>query len=174
MPSGLKNAPSTFRTSQLSSTCLDATTRLRRKTYTEKCTYFAETINRLDHVIRPDKFDVAESTTNAFRKIQDPAVQTEIRFFLGLCYVFRRFVRNVSRVIAPFNKKLCKDHAKSSLLLTGKENQAGKGFKNRVLSPPVFALTRAAGHFTADTDSGDQQIACVLLQEHPVGPAKPI
>lgn len=60
----------------------------------KRCSYFADTVNYLGHVIRPDKFKIENSTIEGIQKLHDPATHTETQSFLGLCNVFRRFISN--------------------------------------------------------------------------------
>lgn len=55
-----------------------------------------------------------------------------------------------------------------------KEKQVVERMKALLTNPSVFVLLRATGHHTLDTDARDKQNGCVLLQEQPIRPAKPI
>jgi hypothetical protein len=74
----------------------------------QKCRFFAETVNYLGHVIRPGRLGVAEKNTEALKVAPLPRTQTELRSFLGLCKVYRRFVPRFSAIAAPLNALLCK------------------------------------------------------------------
>jgi hypothetical protein len=56
-----------------------------------KCHFIKDAIDYLGHVIRPGKLAVAENNTAALRNVPVPKLQTELRSFLGLCNVYRRF-----------------------------------------------------------------------------------
>ncbi len=50
--------------------------------------------------------------TEALEGFQFPKTQTQVRSFLGLCNVYRRFVKGFAKVAAPLNdllKKGCPD-----------------------------------------------------------------
>lgn len=54
--------------------------------------FFSKTIDHLRHVIVFGKLKVAQKTTGAIESLQYPTTVSEIRSFLGLWNVFRRFV----------------------------------------------------------------------------------
>jgi hypothetical protein len=58
----------------------------------KKCHFFAETVHYFGHVIRPGRLEVAEKNTGALKTARLPKTQTEVRSFLGLCNIYRRFV----------------------------------------------------------------------------------
>jgi hypothetical protein len=66
-----------------------------------KCHFFKEAVDYLGHVIRPGKLAVAEKNTAALRNAPVPKTQTELRSFLGLCTMYRRFVPRLAAVTTP-------------------------------------------------------------------------
>lgn len=75
----------------------------------KKYAFLAEKINNLRHFIRLRRLEISKPAATAVRKLKEPTTQTEVRSFLGLCNVSRRFVPNVSQAAAPLNKELQKD-----------------------------------------------------------------
>jgi hypothetical protein len=124
-------------------------------------------VNYLGHVIRPGKLAVAEKNTSALKDAQPPATQSELRSFLGLCNVYRRFVPGFAKVAAPLNKLLRKGESQKLGVLTEEQLKAFDALRARLLDPPVLALPRADGRYVLDTDASQEQIGCCLLQEHP-------
>ena len=74
----------------------------------KKCHFFKETVDYLGHVIRPWHLSVAEKNTAALKVAKHPTTQTELRSFLGLCNVYRRFVKGFSKIAVPLNLLLRK------------------------------------------------------------------
>jgi hypothetical protein len=66
-----------------------------------KCHFFSETVDYLGHVIRPGRLGVAEKNTTALKTAPLARTQTELRSFLGLCNVYRRFVPRLPAIAAP-------------------------------------------------------------------------
>jgi hypothetical protein len=74
----------------------------------KKCCLFSSTVDYSGHVIRPGRLGVAEKNTVALNTAPLPRTQTELRYFLGLFNVYRRFVPRFSPIAAPLNTLLCK------------------------------------------------------------------
>lgn len=68
--------------------------------------FFAETFDYQGHVVRPSRLELAERTTDPVAKLTKPTMQRELRSFLGLCNVFRRFVPNFEHLSTPIDRKL--------------------------------------------------------------------
>jgi RNase H-like domain found in reverse transcriptase len=132
-------------------------------------------VNYLGHVIRPCRLGVAEKNTTALRTAPLPRTQKELRYFMGLCDVYRRFVPHFSTQAAPLNALLRKGMPPPQL---GPIPQDGifalNTLRDRLLSPPVLALPRAKGQMGLDTDASDFQLGCCLLQLQPDGKPLPL
>ena len=125
------------------------------------------------HVVRPGKLQVAEQTPKAIEGFPEPTNTTDVRSFLGLCNVFRRFVPNFARVAAPLNLMLQKGQPDKFDELTDEQKAAFNELKERLISPPILALPQPHGHYVLDTDACDKQVGCVLMQEQE-GTLRPI
>jgi hypothetical protein len=93
--------------------------------------------------------------------------QTELRSFLGLCNVYRRFVPRFATIAAPLKALLGKGTPTQLSPLTPAQIDAFESLRTKLLSPPILALTRSAGRLWLDTDASDGQLGCCLLQEQP-------
>jgi hypothetical protein len=140
----------------------------------KKCHFFKETVDYLGHVIRPGKLSVAEKNTQALRTAKPPTTQSELRSFLGLCNVYRRFVRGFARIAAPLNALLRKGESPQLGVLSKEQLDAFEQLRSNLLNPPILALPRAEGAMILDTDASDEQIGCCLFQEQPDGARHPI
>lgn len=74
----------------------------------KNCDFFSDAIEYFGHGITPGRLHVAINTKESVRKLTHPKNITELRFFLGLCDVYRRFVWDFAREAAPLNKMLQK------------------------------------------------------------------
>lgn len=132
-----------------------------------KCAFFQDTVDYLGHVVSPGKLAVARRGIEAVKKCLPPRDITELRSFLGLCNVYRRFVANFSRIAAPLNQKMKKGMPTKWGDLTDKEMEAFQTLKDQLTSPPVLALPRLGHAYTVETDACETQVGCVLLQDQP-------
>ena len=130
-----------------------------------KCYFFRKSVDYLGHIVSPGKLEVAHRGTEAIRKTLPPRTFTEMKSFIGLCNVYRRFVPNFSRIAKPLDKMVCKDHPKVWDNLTDEQMAAFTELRTRLMQPPVLALPKANKPYTIDTDACDVQIGCVLPQE---------
>ena len=140
----------------------------------KKCRFFSQTVDYLGHVIRPGRLGVAEKNTESLRNAKLPRTQTELRSFLGLCNVYRRFVPRFATLAAPLNRYLTKGQPPILGQLTDDAVDAFNALRARLLSPPILALPRREGKLWLDTDASAAQLGCCLLQEQPSGPALPL
>jgi hypothetical protein len=69
----------------------------------KKILFFKDAVEYLGHVIWPCRLEVAGKNTAALKDAKFPKTQTELKSFLGLCNVYRRFVALFlpSRLLSP-------------------------------------------------------------------------
>jgi RNase H-like domain found in reverse transcriptase len=136
--------------------------------------FFKEAVDYLGHVIRPGKLAVAEKNTAALRNAPVPKTQTELRSFLGLCNVYRRFVPRFAAVAAPLTSLLGKGTSPQLGVFSAQQIDAFNSLRDKLLSPPVLALPRPTGKLWLYTDASDGQLGTCLLQEQPDGQTIPL
>jgi hypothetical protein len=107
-------------------------------------------------VIRPGKLEIATKNTDALRTAQPPRTQTELRSFLGLCNVYRRFVTCIAKIAGPLNQMLRKRESPQLGKLSVGQLQAFEPLREKLLHPP---LPRKQWRFILDTDASDHQMA---------------
>ena len=139
-----------------------------------KCEFFAETVDYLGHVIRPGRLQVAQQKIEAVKGFKMPTTQTELRSFLGLCNVYRRFVPNFARAAAPLNDLLKKGQAFELPPLDEKQRKAFDSLKQALIEPPILRLPQSDLEYSVDTDACNHQVGCALLQTHEDGTRHPI
>ncbi|CDF34164.1 unnamed protein product [Chondrus crispus] len=122
MPFGLTNAPATFQRAmdillspksweehivhvdEILSVLEKAGVKLKLR----KCEFFVEKIKYLGHVVRPGTLEVDAARTVALEQVPYPQTQTQLRSFLELCGVYRRFVPHYAKIAHPLNQLLKK------------------------------------------------------------------
>lgn len=110
----------------------------------KKCSLFSKTIDCMGHVIRPRRLYIALHTTGAIKGLKTSRNVTELKWFLGLCNVFRRFVPTFGRIVSPHNDKWRKDQ-QINFELNEKVLEVMKSLQKKFILPPVLTLPYAEG-----------------------------
>jgi Reverse transcriptase (RNA-dependent DNA polymerase)/RNase H-like domain found in reverse transcriptase len=139
----------------------------------KKCHFFKSEVSYVGHFIGPGTLSVSEKNTRAFRTAKPPTTQTELRSFLGLCNVYRRFVSGFAKISAPLNDVMRKGESPQLGELTEFQRSSFETLRDCLLNHPILALPRTEGQFTLDTDASSDQIGCCLFQEHQDGEKHP-
>jgi len=71
-----------------------------------------------------------------------PLTKTQLRSFLGMCIVYRRFVANYARIAAPLNQLTTKAYGDTLPTFTETQAAAFTRLRDALLYPPVLALPR--------------------------------
>ena len=139
-----------------------------------KCEFFKKSVRYLGHVISPGKLEIDKARTKALLEATHPTNQSELRSFLGCCNVYRRFIRDYTKIAAPLYAKLKKGQP---IKLEPFDDESCKAFETLIsslTSPPVLALPRADLPYSIDTDASEYQVGVALFQHLPNGDRQPI
>lgn len=107
---------------------------------------------------------MAQKTAEVIELLQYTTTVSELRLFLGLFIVYRRFVPNFAKLVSPLNKKLKKGET-LRFELDDKGRKTVDALKEKLTTLAVLALYRLNGKYTPDKEACDTQAECVLLQE---------
>lgn len=69
-------------------------------------------LKKRDQVSTPRKLEMEEHIADPIYKLKVPTTMTELRLFLGRCYVSRRFVPKIRTISSPLSKWLCRSQVK--------------------------------------------------------------
>ena len=103
-----------------------------------------------------------------------PKTKTQLKSFLGMCNVCRRFIKGFSKTSFPLNARTGGNQPAELGPLTEEESEAFHDLKKRLQTTPILALPRPGCPCVLDTDASDRQLGCTLLQEQPDGTLHPI
>jgi RNase H-like domain found in reverse transcriptase/Reverse transcriptase (RNA-dependent DNA polymerase) len=130
----------------------------------EKCSFFQEKVAYLGHIVSAAGFEIDQSKTAALRNCRVPTNRTELRSFLGLANVYRRFVQDFAKTARPLTLLLKKEGPETFKLDEAQMNSFCL-LKDLLCSAPVLALPRQGCTYVLDTDASGGQVGCVLQQE---------
>jgi len=69
----------------------------------EKCTWFSDEVEYTGHIVRPGQLHVHDKNVDALKHASFPTNKTELKSFLGMCHVYRRFVKDFAKRAKPLN-----------------------------------------------------------------------
>jgi len=59
----------------------------------EKCIWFSDEVEYLGHIVRPGQLHVHNKNVDALKHAKFPTTKTQLKSFLGMCNVYRRFLK---------------------------------------------------------------------------------
>jgi len=140
----------------------------------KKCQFFQTSVEYVGHIISPGEMRVHNENLEVLAKVGHPRTKAQLRSFLGLCNVYRRFVANYARIAAPLNQLTTKAYGDTLPAFTETQAAVFTRLRDALLHPPVLALPRRGAPFTIDVDACDTELGCALLEEQPKIQLKPV
>jgi RNase H-like domain found in reverse transcriptase len=116
----------------------------------------------------PGKLAVASKNIDAIVKAEHPRTRTELRSFLGMCNVYRKFVPHFAKSAAPLTNLLKKGDPIDLLPFNSVEAESFLLLKTALTTPPLLGLPRDNQPYTLDVDASDYQLGS-SLQKQQVG-----
>jgi len=116
----------------------------------------------------------SNAATKSLVGLRHPTTAPELKSFLGLCNVYRRFIQSYTTTAAPLYKLLGGDKPKKLPPLDEAQSRAFDELIQRVTNPPVLALPKANLQFSIDISNprGWLSEAHRILVAHPYGRGK--
>jgi len=152
-------------------------TRLREAGVTlnlEKCTWFSDEVEYLGHIVRPGQLHVHNKNVDALKHATFPTTKTQLKSFLGMCNVYRRFVKDFAKRSKPLNALTRAEVPPDLPKPLDAAIAAFEDLRQALLEPPILALPKANGKMIVDVDACANQLGCTLLQEQPEGNTLPV
>ena len=132
-----------------------------------KCHLLQQDVQYLAHVVRPAQLLVNQKNIKSLQQALPPRSQTELKSFLGMCIVYRRFIEDSAHIAKPLPKLTTKNIPHVLLPLDAVQLAAFAYLKERLTSTPILALPLREGLCILDTDACAVQVGCTLLQQQP-------
>jgi hypothetical protein len=108
---------------------------------------------------------VATKNIDAIVKAEHPRTRTELRSFLGMCNVYRKFVPHFTKSAAPLTNILKKGQPIDLLPFSSVEAESFHLLKTALTTPPLLCLPRDNRPYTLDVDASDYQLVASLQQQ---------
>jgi len=140
----------------------------------KKCHLVSNKVEYLGHVVRPGRLSVNEKNLKAIKQAVLPKTQTQLRSFLGMCNVYRRFTADFAKTAKPLNELNSVKLPKRLPPPSPEEQAAFDTLREQLCHPPIFAISRKDGNYIIDVDASSDQLGCCLLQQQPDGLNLPV
>ena len=132
-----------------------------------KCQFGMSELDFLGHTIGADGIKVDAKKVEAIAQWPTPTDAHQLKSFLGLAGLYRRFVNAFSRLAAPLTNLT---GAKATWRWTATEAQAFAALKQALTTTPVLATPNFSRPFQCYTDASQFAIGATLLQDQGRGP----
>jgi hypothetical protein len=129
-----------------------------------KCRFAQLEVDYLGFRVSRNGLEVNPTKTEAIMQSKRPGSKKDIRSFLGMPGVYRRFIKHYSEKASPLTSMLRKEEPER-FQLNSAQDEAFEFLRKAVTSSPCLALPRAEGLFIIETDVSENQLGAVLLQE---------
>jgi len=123
----------------------------------------------------PGPVHVLEKNLRALRGLRYSETQTQMKRFLGMCGVYRRFVADFAEIEKPLTALTSTKLFKRLRLPREEESPAFEELRGWLLGAPILDLLRRDGNYIFDVDASYEQLGCCLQQQqldgeyHPTG-----
>jgi len=140
-----------------------------------KCHLFKQDVEYLGHVVRPGLLLVNQNNIKSLAQALPARNQTKLKSVLGMCNVYRRYIKDYAHIAKPLTKLTSKKLPHVLPPLDAAQLAAFENLKKRLTSTPILALPRREGLLILDTDACAVGVGWTLLQQlpdksiHPVG-----
>ena len=127
----------------------------------KKCVLLQRQVKFLGHIVSEAGVATDPEKLQAVKDWPRPSNITEVRRFLGLCSIYRRFVPNFADLAHPLHQ--CTDHMQISTWNDDLE-RSFTALKKALTEVPILCYPNPDAHFVLDTDASAHGIGAVLSQ----------
>ncbi|CAI7852281.1 unnamed protein product [Closterium sp. NIES-53] len=134
----------------------------RLLTKASKCEFLQDRLEFLGHIISAEGVEIDPKKIATFQAWHALTNLTELQSFLGFVNYMRRFVPDMTKLIAPLTNMLRKG---VEYTWGEKEQAAFSALKQILCSPPVLHIADPHRPFELVTDASDIAVGAILLQD---------
>ena len=128
----------------------------------EKCSWFANTIKLLGHVISEAGVAMDPEKVDAIKGRVPPKNIKQIQQFLGICNYYRRFIKDYAKIAEPLTKLLRKEE---KFEWTEEQHTAFEELKKKLTEYPILRQPERGKKFLLYTDASGYAAGAVLSQK---------
>ena len=136
-----------------------------------KCVFMTTSVEYFGHVIDAKGLHPSSSKVKAIKKAPEPTNITELKSFLGLLNYYNKFLPNVSTILAPLHKLLCKD---TKWKWSKAQAEAFKKAKDLLQSSSLLVHFDGAKPLLLSCDASPYGLGAVLAHKMDDNSKKPI
>ena len=125
-------------------------------------------------IVGQGELKVQDKNIRGLNEASPPRCKKDLRSFLGMCNVYRRFVKDNAQVARPLATMTSSRRLDRWEMLSDEALGAFEELKRRLTKAPILALPRRQGTYMLDTDASAGQVGAVLLQEQPDQSTRPV
>ena len=115
------------------------------------------------HIVGRGQLKVQGKNIRGLKEAPPPRWKKDLRSFLGMCNVYRRFVKDYAEVARPLAAMTSSKRPDRWGTLSDEALGAFEELKRSLTEAPILALPRRDGAYTLDTDASAGQVGAVLL-----------
>lgn len=129
-----------------------------------KCAIASESLECLGHYVGDDKLKPHLSKVKAIQEAPRPLNKKQVRSFLGLVGLYRKFIPNFSVIALPLTDLTKKGEPNVVRWDTVHENSF-QSLRNALIKFPILKLPDMSRTFVLATDASDRGIGALLMEE---------
>jgi len=138
-----------------------------------KCHFFQEKVEYFGHIVGRGELKVQDKNIRGLKEASPPRCKQDLRSFLGMCNVYRRFVKDYAQVARPLAAMTSSKRPDRWGTLSDEALGAFEELKRRLTEAPILALPRRQGTYTLDTDASAGRSARSYCRNNPTSPRGP-
>ena len=135
---------------------------------------FKGEVEYFGHIVGRGQLKVQDKNIRGLKEAPPPRWKKDLRSFLGMCNVCRRFVKDYAEVARPLAAMTSSKRPDPWGTLSDKALGAFEELKRRLTEAPILALPRRDRAYTLETDASAGKVGAVLRQEQPDQSTRPV
>jgi hypothetical protein len=128
----------------------------------EKCSWFADTIKLLGHIISESGVAMDPDKIEAIKVRLPPKNIKQIQQFLGICNYYRRFIKDYAKIAEPLTRLLRKEE---KFEWNNEQQNSFEELKKKLTEYPILRQPEVGKKFLLYTDASGYALGAILSQK---------